>query len=157
MNKTHGGATVVQIGKAEMWMLRALGTAILAFLGWIGTQFHAQLIHVAEIRKELEVASPVKMMATINTIEAKMVTEEDVTRLVRHGTPWQEERGEWLLWKSEVIAWKKVIADSVSRLDKLLELRTANRWTAEDMHRWAIELERQNPAIKIPPLPRSIE
>jgi len=129
---------VVALSRLELWVIRAAGACILTILGWIGVQFQEALIHVAEIRKELDITSPADVKHELQVLEKKTLSIEDVESAIYKASPWLAERQEWE-------DWRRLVEISLDR-------KTRDRIFRSEILDWIKELKKHNPNITIPEL-----
>ena len=127
------------ISKVELWVIRTAGACLIATLGWIGVQFQTALVHIAEIRKELDVVKPADILAAVNDLEKHSLTKAEVESIVKSSAPWLAVAGEWRQWKLEI----------EKRLHSI-EIRTNDRFTRTDMREWLLLLKRNNNSLEVP-------
>lgn len=139
-------SVVVSLTKTELWVIRSAGAAILAVLGWIGVQFHGAVIHIAEIRKELELVKPADVLDAVRHLEQISLTEEEVARIISTESPWEEDRKDWERWQAEVIAWKGTVVTAL----QALQGRSGDRWTKTDHDLFLRRLKELNPDLRLP-------
>lgn len=132
MLKVEQEPAVFSVSKMELWVIRTGGALIITALGWIGVQFQQALIHVAEIRKELEIVKPVDILRAVTALEKHTLTEHDVKRILQENSVWVEEKGKWEEWRYEVTE------------------KTKDRFTATEFKHWKNRLKDLNPDLNVP-------
>ena len=129
---------VIALSRLELWVIRAAGACVLTTLGWIGVQFQEALVHVAEIRKELDITSPADVKAELAILEKKTLSIEDVENAVYRASPWLEVRHEWEEWRRAV--------------EIALDRKTRDRLFRSEILEWIKELKAHNSNLTIPEL-----
>lgn len=100
--KSNGGATTVSVSAIEMWIIRIVGMILVSVLGWIGVQFQTALLHIAEIRKELEITRPADVLDAVRELERVALTKDEVREIVVDKAQWPAERDDWFEWRGRV-------------------------------------------------------
>lgn len=117
-----------------MWVIRLAGSAMLAILGWIGAQFQTALIHVAEIRRELEITKPAEIVKALHELRKETLTSEQIQAIIQTNSPWTRDSTDWVMWRNKI------------------DLQTSDRFRKTDMQKWLDALRETNPDIHVPPL-----
>ena len=128
--------THVHISKAELWVIRSVGGALLAVLGWIGVQAQDAVVQLAEIKRELEITKPADVLAAVNHLERVSLTKSEVSAIIRDESPWSEVKKDWDDWRRDI--------------QRYMDRATDDRWRATDMRSWIRSLQKANPALDIP-------
>lgn len=140
----------LRVTKTELWVIRTAGAAIIAALGWIGVQFQTALIHIAEIRRELEIVKPADILSAVHELESISITATEVAAIVRNESPWQEDREAWQAWRIEIEKRIEALATLERATAENLRTLTTSRWRMDDMRSWAERLKRDNENLKVP-------
>lgn len=135
--------THIHISKAELWVIRSVGGALLAVLGWIGVQAQDAVVQLAEIKRELEITKPADVLEAVNHLERISLTKSEVSTIIRNEAPWNEVKKDWDDWRRGI--------------QRYVDRSTDDRWRAGDMRSWIRALEKANPDLDIPDMPERLQ
>lgn len=143
----------IHVTRLEMWILRTGMAATVAVLGWIGVQFKEALVHVAEIRKELEIVKPADILAAVHDLDKRSLTRDQVRIVVQESAPWGKVEGEWNGWRLAIEKQVYTLAEYQRVQAESAKTAAADRFTRTQMRGWASRLKDQNQEIKVPEVP----
>lgn len=95
--------------KALNRWLQVSGTVILvlatvgcSLMGWMASSINELNISVSYMRAELDVVKPAEVLNAVQALKDEQLRKVDVQQIISEGTPWVQDRPEWMTWRREI-------------------------------------------------------